>query len=149
MEGRGERVERVHVLPTLAVLLVNPGIAVPTGAVFGKLGRRTGIGMAEKPRQPLETLWDVDAYLDGTQNDLEGPSLQAAPAITEVLDALEDEDGCVIARMSGSGATCFGLFDGRHLALRAAENLAVEHPTWWVRATRIAPPDIGAPHWLA
>ena len=54
-----------------------------------------------------------------------------------------------MAQMSGSGATCFALFDGRHFALGAAERIAIEHPTWWVRATRIAGPDVGAPHWTA
>ena len=59
--------------------------------------------------------------------------------------ALDREPGCVLAQMSGSGATCFGLFEQQQFALGAAERIAQDHPDWWVRVTRIAAPDIGAP----
>jgi len=149
MAGRGERVMRIDPFPSLAVVLVNPGVSVPTAPVFAKLRERTGLGAVETPFQRLETVWDMEAYLEGTRNDLEAPAREDAPIIGDVLHALGEEPGCILARMSGSGATCFGLFDGRHFALRSAENLAVGNPTWWVRATRIAAADIGAPHWMA
>lgn len=149
MEGRGERVSRLPAFPELPVLLVNPGVAVPTGPVFAALDRRTGVGKAERPDRTLETLSDVGAYLKGTRNDLEEPALRIAPAITEALQTLKEADGCAIARMSGSGATCFGLFEDEQSAWRAVEEIGAKRPSWWVRATRIAAPDVGAAQFLA
>jgi 4-diphosphocytidyl-2-C-methyl-D-erythritol kinase len=148
MEGRGEHVTRTSALPPLALVLVNPGVMVPTASVFAELNARAGLGRMEPPPDTIESLWDVVAYLDDSENDLEAPACRLQPAIADALVALDIEPGCVLAQMSGSGATCFGLFDGRHLALGAAERIAHEHPDWWVRATRIAGLDIGAPHWM-
>jgi 4-diphosphocytidyl-2-C-methyl-D-erythritol kinase len=149
MEGRGEQVTKTPPLPQLAAVLVNPGVAVPTADVFAALNARTGTGQMRPPPASVQSLWDVVAYLDDAANDLEAPACRLHPVIDEVLDALSAEPGCVVAQMSGSGATCFGLFDGRYLALGGAERIAVEHADWWVRATRIAGADIGAPHWMA
>jgi len=149
MEGRGDHVTRTPPLPQLAAVLVNPGVAVPTADVFATLNARTGVGQMRPPPASVQSLWDVVGYLDDATNDLEAPACRLHPVIDQVLDALEQEPGCVVAQMSGSGATCFGLFDARHLALGGAERIAVEHPEWWVRATRIAAADIGAPHWMA
>ena len=90
----------------------------------------------------------VVAYLADAGNDLEAPASHFAPVIEDVLAALGHEPACVLAQMSGSGATCFGLFDGPVYAAGAAERIAQEHRHWWVRATRIAAPDIGAPQWI-
>jgi 4-diphosphocytidyl-2-C-methyl-D-erythritol kinase len=147
VEGRGEHVTKTAALPQLSAVLVNPGIAVPTADVFAALNARSGVGHMRPPPTSIESLWDMVAYLDDATNDLEAPACQLHPVIDEVLDALSQEPGCVVAQMSGSGATCFGLFDGRYLALGGAERIALEHPEWWVRATRIAAADIGAPHW--
>ena len=149
MEGRGERVARTPALPSIATILVNPGVELSTKDVFGALNARTGTGAIVPPSSNLQTLWDVVAYLEDAENDLEAPACRLRPVIDEVLDALNEEPGCVLSQMSGSGATCFGLFDGKQFALGAAERIAQEHPHWWVRATRIAGPDIGAPHWSA
>ncbi len=149
MEGRGDHVTRTPPLPQLAAVLVNPGVAVPTADVFAALNARTGVGRMRPPPASIQSLWDVVAYLDDSTNDLEAPASRLHPIIDEVLDALSQEPGCVVAQMSGSGATCFGLFDGRYLAVGGAERIAFEHPEWWVRATRIAAADIGAPHWMA
>jgi 4-diphosphocytidyl-2-C-methyl-D-erythritol kinase len=142
-------VTRAATLPQVAMVLVNPGIAVPTPAVFAGLNARTGLGAIAPPPAGIGSLWDLLAYLDESVNDLEGPAAEIAPAIDDVLEAIGHEPGCVMAQMSGSGATCFGLFEWRQFALGAAERIAHEHPDWWVRATRIAGPDIGAPHWMA
>jgi 4-diphosphocytidyl-2-C-methyl-D-erythritol kinase len=149
MEGRGEYVTSTTALPQLAAVLVNPGIAVPTADVFAALNARTGVGQMRPPPASIESLWDMVAYLDDATNDLEAPACQLHPVIDQVLESLSQEPGCVVAQMSGSGATCFGLFDGRYLALGGAERIALEHPEWWVRATRIAAADIGTPHWMA
>jgi 4-diphosphocytidyl-2-C-methyl-D-erythritol kinase len=147
MEGRGEHVARTPALPSVAAILVNPGVQLSTKDVFGALNARTGAGAMRPPPSTIQTLWDVVAYLDDAGNDLEAPACQLRPVIDEVLDALNEEPGCALSQMSGSGATCFGLFDGKQFALGAAERIAQEHPHWWVRATRIAAPDIGTPHW--
>lgn len=148
MAGRGEQVLKTAPLPQLAAVLVNPGVAVPTAEVFATLNARTGVGRMRPPPGNIQTLWDVVAYLDDASNDLEAPASQLHPVIDEVLDALSNEPGCVVAQMSGSGATCLGLFDGGYLALGGAERIAFEHPEWWVRATHIAAADIGEPHWM-
>jgi len=136
-------------LPTLPAILVNPGVLLPTAAVFASLNARTGIGTMRAPQADIGTVWDLVAYLEDSENDLEAPACRLQPAIDEVLNALNDEPGCVVTQMSGSGATCFGLFEGRQFALGAAERIALDHPHWWVRATSIAPPDIGTPRWNA
>jgi 4-diphosphocytidyl-2-C-methyl-D-erythritol kinase len=146
MEGRGERVTKLAAMPPFELVLVNPGVAVPTGPVFNALNARSGVG-AIAPPPPLASVWDLVAYLADAGNDLEGPAGRFAPVIEDVLAALGHEPACVLAQMSGSGATCFGLFDGPVYAAGAAERIALEHPHWWVRSTRIAAPDIGAPHW--
>jgi len=148
MEGRGERVTLTPALPQLSMILVNPGIMVPTARVFADLNARSGVGAMAPPPSGIEGLWDLVSYLDGAGNDLEAPACRLAPIIDEVLGALDHEPGCALAQMSGSGATCFGLFDGHQFALGAAERIAQEHRDWWVRVTHIAGPDFGAPHWV-
>ena len=144
MEGRGERVAGTSALPPLDVILVNPGVLLRTEKVFAALNARTGT-TAMKPLGRIETLWDLVAYLGDAGNDLEAPATRIRPEIDEVLDALNHEPACVFAQMSGSGATCFALFDGHAFAQGAAERIALEHPHWWVRATRIAAREIGTP----
>jgi len=148
MEGRGEQVRKTPPLPQLAAVLVNPGVQVPTAGVFAALNARTGLGQMQPPAASISSLWDMVAYLDDATNDLEAPACRLHPVIDEVLEALSQEPGCVVAQMSGSGATCFGLFDGDSFARGGAERIALEHPEWWVRATRIADADIGTPHWI-
>ncbi len=144
MEGRGERVILVPPMAQFPLILINPGVMVPTGPVFGSLNARTGLG-AKPPAGAMTTVWDLVGYLSGAVNDLEAPASHVAPVIEEVLAALDREPGCVLAQMSGSGATCFGLFDQQQFAIGAAERIAQDHPDWWVRLTRIAAPDIGWP----
>jgi len=144
MEGRGEHVSPTVSLPPLHLVLVNPGVLLPTASVFASLNARTGISAMEPPGH-IETLWDLVAYLEDSGNDLESPATHLQPDIDHVLEALHHEPGCVFALMSGSGATCFGLFNDREYAEGAAGRIAQDHPHWWVKATRIAAPDIGAP----
>ena len=125
MRGIGEVVEPVD-LPPLSAVLINPGVAVPTGVVFN--------GLARKDNPPMEALpvgEDFSVWLQRQRNDLEAPACAVQPEIATVLDALRHAEGCQVARMSGSGATCFGLFPDREHALRAAENL--QRPGWWVK----------------
>jgi 4-diphosphocytidyl-2-C-methyl-D-erythritol kinase len=144
MEGRGEHVSATNALPPLDLVLVNPGVLLPTAGVFASLNARTGTSAMEPPGR-IDTLWDLVAYLEDAGNDLESPATHLQPDIDHVLEALHHEPGCVFAQMSGSGATCFGLFNDREYAEGGAGRIALDHPHWWVKATRIAAPDIGAP----
>ena len=133
MNGRGERLSRAPDLPPVSVVLVNPGVEVPTRAVFAALRKRRGVG-APRPNG-WNTARDLVAYLDTTGNDLEAPAKTLAP-VGEVLEALRAPDGVLLARMAGSGATCFALFDSLKYARAAAASLA--RPDWWVQAASLS-----------
>lgn len=129
MTGIGEALAPL-VLPPAFVVLVNPGVPVPTGAVFAGLMRSDNPGLPS-----ISALVDVDAlaaFLRGQRNDLEGPALAVAPAIGTALAALDAQAGCLLARMSGSGATCFGLFETPAAAGAAARAIGRAEPGWWV-----------------
>lgn len=130
--GIGETLAPVPGLPALALVLVNPGIAIATPAVFSGLESRNNA-----PLPPLPARIDYDAlaeWLTATRNDLETPALTIAPQVGAALAALR-ETGASPARMSGSGATCFGLFAAAQDAARAAGAIAAAHPSWYVVAT--------------
>jgi 4-diphosphocytidyl-2-C-methyl-D-erythritol kinase len=146
MEGRGERIAVLGDVPPLDLVLVNPGIAVSTAGVFRGLERRSGVESV-KPGA-LNSLYAVRDYLSATNNDLEAPALALAPPIGDVLATLRSH-GAIFARMSGSGATCFGLFENGSVASAAADAIATARPGWWVTATRIAGPDIGTPQMMS
>lgn len=132
MSGVGEVIEPLaSLLPPAAVVLANPGVAVPTPAVFSALDRHDHPPMPrELPR--LRDLAELAAFLGMMRNDLEKPAQGIAPVIAAVRQALSAQPGCRIARMSGSGATCFGLFDDPLSASAAAQSLRRAHPAWWV-----------------
>jgi len=128
--GIGERIAFAE-LPPLAALLVNPRVPVPTGEVFHALQSPDNAPMPEA----LPAFPDAAALIDwlATQrNDLETPALTVAPAIADVLATLRASPGCRLARMSGSGATCFGLFLDRSAADAAGGTIRAAHPGWWV-----------------
>lgn len=135
MTGRGERFATVSQVGTVDAVLANPGVAVSTAEVFAKLGERRGVGKSAKPTN-AGTVTGLTDYLKGLDNDLQRPAQQICPAIDNVLDSLTRE-GALLARMSGSGATCFGLFSDTARAQLAAESIARNHPNWWVIATKL------------
>ena len=123
VEGRGEIITALPPLPRLSTVLVNPGVALSTAAVFAALNMRSGTG-AIQPAKALESLWDVIGYLGDAGNDLEAPACQLAPVIQEVLSAFDREPGCALAAMSGSGSTCFAFFHEHDFARGAAEQVS-------------------------
>ena len=134
MQGVGEVLTPV-VLPQAWLVLANPGVAVPTPQVFRALPRRDN-----PPMPPVPVLPDaagLAAWLSDRRNDLEAPAVALAPAIAEVRAALASQPGCLLARMSGSGATCFGLFADEPAATAAARTLSDRQPEWWVAAGRM------------
>jgi 4-diphosphocytidyl-2-C-methyl-D-erythritol kinase len=136
-EGRGEVLTAEPRLPTLHAVLVNPGVPSPTGAVYGAYDSLMA-GRADRPADPAG--WDPETVIDWLseqRNDLEAPALLNAPAIGTALEAVRAEGQARLVRMSGSGATVFGLYEDAAAAARAAEALAGAHPDWWVRPARL------------
>lgn len=140
MTGVGENLSFLD-LPALPCVMVNPRIAVATKDVFAALGLAKGehLGREAGYREPS---WPpkgapADAWCEAISagtNDLEPPALKVEPAIGVVLSALRATAGVRLARMSGSGATCFGIFRSAEDAGQAAKMIALAHPVWWVHA---------------
>lgn len=137
MGGIGERLGALPTLPPLPALLVNPGVEISTPEVFRRLARRDNPPMAELPAG-LDTPKALAEWLATQRNDLEAPARSIAPQVGEVLERLAALPSCMLSRMSGSGATCFGLFPGQGDARRAAEAISAERPDWWVVPTMLS-----------
>lgn len=135
MGGIGEVLAPAPALPGMAVVLVNPRVEVPTPSVFRALARKDNPAMEPLP-PAFATPAALAAWLSRQRNDLEAPAVRVAPVIAGVLSAIA-ATGPLMARMSGSGATCFGLFAAADAAGRAAAEVAARHPGWWVRAAPI------------
>jgi len=134
VSGIGERIAPAPLLPAIGVVLANPRVAVPTPAVFA--ARRGPFA----PSRPLVMGGGgaaalLDALAD-RRNDLTEAAITVAPVIADVLRALAASEGCRLARLSGSGATCFALYDDGPAAEHAAAALAKAFPAWWIAPTR-------------
>jgi len=139
--GIGEKIKPVENFPTLSAVLVNPLTEVSTPAVFKGLASKTNAAM---PPLPVErTVPAVVDYLIGCRNDLEAPARALEPVIGDVLEAMRADENCLMARMSGSGATCFALFANDAHAEKAGRDLAGAKPHWWVRACRVGDDPFG------
>lgn len=134
MSGTGEVLSSPLTLPPAWLVLVNPRIALATPAVFAALDGAFGPPMP-KALPGFADAATLAAFLRTGRNDLQAPAIRLAPAIAEVLAALGAQPGCLLARMSGSGATCFGLFPGLAGAGDAAAAILRARPGWWVEAT--------------
>jgi 4-diphosphocytidyl-2-C-methyl-D-erythritol kinase len=136
MRGIGEVLSPPLSLPALPAVLANPGVALATKAVFARWTAAAAppVGLDVAALAELKDRDDL-LHLLGTQaNDLEAPAIAQAPVIADVLAALRALAGCRLARMSGSGATCFALFASAASAQEAAKALNAKYPHWWVRA---------------
>ena len=132
MNGMGEMVSKVENLPPLGIILINPGIPISTRRVFqmhqGKFS----------PTVELQAIKDTEVFyefLARQKNDLQDLAIRMVPAIKEALDILSAETGCRLVRLSGSGATCFGLFDNEILAKASGRAISCHYPNWWVQPT--------------
>lgn len=141
MTGVGEQLLPLA-LPSMPCVMVNPRVPVATKDVFKELGLRNGellVGatdVLEAPAWPEQggSIADWVDVLETVANDLEAPALRIEPVIGDVLEALRDSAGVKLARMSGSGATCFAIYGAAAEANAAAENIRRDHPGWWVHA---------------
>lgn len=149
MRGIGEQLSAPLHLPKLPAILINPRVSAPTAAVFaaraaGTLAAGEGaktdpaVTLAERAisSADMPAAGDLIAALRDSGNDLETPSISLHPVIADVLAALDAQPGCRLARMSGSGATCFGLFDASDVDA-AARELRAKHPNWWIVPTTL------------
>jgi 4-diphosphocytidyl-2-C-methyl-D-erythritol kinase len=141
VSGIGEILSDPLRIPKLPILLVNPGRALGTKRVFARYDRlnKSTADRGSANRAPLVPQWR-SAFI-GTlatdRNDLEPIAITLVPAIATVLEALRESDKCRLARMSGSGATCFGIFPSARAADVAARNIKAAHPRWWVTTTAL------------
>jgi 4-diphosphocytidyl-2-C-methyl-D-erythritol kinase len=132
--GVGEVIEPAPILPPMGLVLANPKRPVSTAAVFSEFG-----GRFTKPGRFDASFGGAAAFASGLaerRNDLMAPACRIEPEIDTVLDALGSAEGCLLARLSGSGPTCFGLFASEEIAAAAAGAVSATHPGWWVRSTR-------------
>lgn len=139
MRGAGETLGPALRLPRLFAILVNPGVPVETPQVFKGLRLEPGQPFAGEPHpDPAAVSGEAPfAALKAARNDLEPPARTLQPLIAEALGLLSEDAGCRLARMSGSGATVFGLFDAPRAAVEAADAIRRQRPQWWIRATRL------------
>lgn len=138
MSGEGERYEPMLGIPPLPALLVNSGAHCPTGDVFRAYDAHAPSQVPEHPLPPAGRSRDADfiGWLDTqTTNSLQAAAINLVPDIQIVLDELNQLPDVRLVRMSGSGATCFALFDSLDICEKANEIIAQRHPTWWVRPT--------------
>jgi len=141
MTGVGEQLLPLA-LPSMPCVMVNPRVPVATKDVFRELGLRNGellVGatdVLEAPAWPEKggSIADWVEILETVPNDLEAPALSIEPVIGDVLDKLRSSAGVKLARMSGSGATCFAIYGAPAEAHAAAEKIRRDHPDWWVHA---------------
>ena len=136
MTGIGEGVTPVTGLGKWPAVLVNPRVPTPTGAVFKAFDIQTGAKAPCETPRAQKSRGDMLARTVDGRNDLEPPAIEKVPIINDVLRALSEQSGAQIARMSGSGASCFALFERPAQAQAAALTIAAQHPKWWVKAAQ-------------
>ncbi len=135
MQGIGEVLNPVPDLPEFAIVLVNAGVLISTKHVFAALSKTRNPPMdAAKGFADFNGLCD---YLKSQRNDLQAAASKISPEISRVIKALQAEPACALARMSGSGATCFGLFETLHQAQDAAMKIKKTNPDWWVQPAMV------------
>jgi 4-diphosphocytidyl-2-C-methyl-D-erythritol kinase len=139
--GIGERLEPAPPLPAAPIVLVNPCRPLPTPAVFKAFAAGPQGGSFSRPARWADAVVDASALarmLADRRNDLTEAARGDAPEIDVAIAALRARPGCLLARLSGSGATCFGLFESREAAAQAAGAILARNAGWWVVATRLA-----------
>lgn len=135
MRGIGEILDPAPALPLLYVLLANPGIAMPTGPVFERLAGRFGASSRQLPE--MTDAAAAARWLAGQRNDLQPPAIELAPEIRILLEAMATLPGCLLARMSGSGASFFALFATADALNLAAATVKQQSPAVWQATTEI------------
>ncbi|MBL4785349.1 MAG: 4-(cytidine 5'-diphospho)-2-C-methyl-D-erythritol kinase [Cohaesibacteraceae bacterium] len=131
--GTGTELENLPDLPDFAIVLVHPGFALSTPDVFAKLVEKNNTRLPVIP-EVFGDLSSLANWLETARNDLEPAAIKLCPEVRMCLDHLKQTGGCTLARMSGSGATCFGIFETRLQADRAQVKLMSEIPDYWIQS---------------
>jgi 4-diphosphocytidyl-2-C-methyl-D-erythritol kinase len=141
-QGRGERLSPAPGLPELDIVLVNPGVPVSTAEVYRRFDAAGAFGDIEPPPAPeaFETAAELAGWLSVQRNDLEVAAIAVAPEVGAVLETLANEPETLLARVSGSGGTCFALCASDIEAESLAERLEAMAPNWWVKRCRLGGP---------
>ena len=134
MRGIGENLKSVQGLPEMWAILVNPRVAISTPTVFKKLTEKSNLPMPDNIPK-FKTIECFVSWLAAQRNDLEQPAMSLVPEIKQVIDRFNASSDCMFARMSGSGATCFGLYANKARAMADLQKVQREFPNWWVRNT--------------
>jgi 4-diphosphocytidyl-2-C-methyl-D-erythritol kinase len=137
MRGIGDRIGPALDWAPLPTLLVNPGVPTPTPLVFAALGLARGESSDYGPSMDFGRGVHVAGNLLAARNDLQPAAVRIAPEISETLEILASLHGARLVRMSGSGATCFAVFDDRAALVRGARAVKARRPAWWARATHL------------
>ena len=134
--GTGERLTPAPAFPGFWMVLANPMAQLSTAEVFAGLERRSN-PPAGKPPARFADLGHLTSWLSNQRNDMETAARRLRPEIGKVLSALAWDRTCLFSRMSGSGATCFGMYASEEYALAAADRLRQAEPGWWVAAAEV------------
>jgi 4-diphosphocytidyl-2-C-methyl-D-erythritol kinase len=132
--GIGEAINLLPALPPVPLVLVWPGLALGTGQVFATLATRENPPLPDPPAR-FDGAPELAEWLAACRNDLEAPAIRLAPVVADVIQEIETAAGCLLARMTGAGSACFGVFATSGEAEAAAAAIAAARPAWWVRAT--------------
>lgn len=138
--GVGERVAPLAQMPALDLLLINPRRPLSTADVFGAFTPASVLDEGDGKPSGFATTAAVLSFLAERRNDLTDAARTLCPPIADVLDVLERQTGCGLARMSGSGTTCFAIFDDEDACASAGRAIAAQHSDWWVQATKTREP---------
>ena len=131
--GIGDEIVLFSAFPALDLVVVNPGVEISTPEIFKALTKKDNRPMSSKSN--LTSFHAVSEFLSAQHNDLQRPAIALQPVIADCLSVLQDK-GAMLVRMSGSGATCFGLFTNPAMAARAAQSIRAAHPNWFAVATK-------------
>ena len=135
MQGIGEKNSFVASPDSLWIVLLNNGDRVPTSTVFQGLAQNEFSGLVNVPRLNEKNI--LIKFLKSTRNDLEKSAIKNYPAINDLINSLNLTSGCLVARMSGSGSTCFGLYEKKHEAEKAKKHLLNKFPNAWIKVAKI------------
>ena len=135
MQGIGEKNSFVVSPDSLWIVLLNNGDRVPTSTVFQGVTQNEFSGLVNVPKLNEKNI--LIKFLKSTRNDLEKAAIKNYPAINNLINSLNSTSGCLVARMSGSGSTCFGLYEKKHEAEKAKKHLFNKFPNAWIKVAKI------------
>lgn len=136
INGIGEQLKFVQHFPTLYLVLVNPHIAVPTAKIFRALKSKKNPKLTPLPDE-LSHSAVLAMWLQDNRNDLQDAAIDLVPEVADIIEKMANTSGCILSRMSGSGATVFGLFAAERQAMLAAQHMRTAFPAYWVAESKL------------